>query len=261
MLKIEELTSHDLSKRLPFVKARANLRFFFVPDAMFLFTVKIIGRLLVLSRAKGAQIADHTPVLKIERSGADLQIHCTGQTYFAKHVIVTMGGWMPKFFPEWKLPVRVHEAPAFWFGEEKTTPVTAPFLLWTENDIIYGFPDFGSGVKIAGYQPGTFIGDPDLRAPESEQGLKEVQAAIRSYLPGVSVSPSSRHTCYFDLGPDDNLILDCSPVDQQIVLIGAGSGHGFKMAPALATAAVDLTLHGLRRPELEFLRLPSSSRS
>lgn len=187
------------------------------------------------------QILYNTPVTDIQKN-QQIVVRGLTKNFNSQKLLVTMGGWLNLTFPELHLPITLYESPQFWFKEKKgeVHSIVNPFLFSLGEDIIYGFPDYGSGVKIASYRLGQKITDPNDRKLKSDFSLPFLQETIKKLFPGLDPHPIQNHNCFFDLGPNDNILFQYHLENKDIVLLGAGSGHGFKMAPYLAQKALSM---------------------
>ena len=75
-----------------------------------------------------------------------------------RKLIVTAGAWHQRLLPE--LPLRIERQVLFWFDPARLSgmfaPDRCPVHLWQFDGrrFFYGFPNFGSGVKVAFHHGG-----------------------------------------------------------------------------------------------------------
>jgi sarcosine oxidase len=111
------------------------------------------------------------------------------------------------------------------------------FPIWLElgDAVMYGFPaDDERGLKIADDTSGPPI-DPttDLRVIVEDDSIR-----VREYLgrrfPALAEAPwLSGEVCQYEATPDSHFIIDTHPDTTRVWIVGGGSGHGFKMGPAI----------------------------
>lgn len=125
---------------------------------------------------------------------------------------------------------------------------------FNDGDIYYGFPDLESrGFKIAHDAHGPAM-DPDTgdRA-YSAQALADVRAFMARRFPAMAGRPlNEARVCQYENSANGDLLIDRHPRWNNVVLAGAGSGHGFKHGPAVGRYAADLLLDRLATPEPRF---------
>ncbi len=172
-----------------------------------------------------------------------------GSQLTADRYVFACGPWLGKMFPSTIGPHLVStKQDVFFFGtpagdarfDETAIPV------WAEHTghFMYGIP----GNQWRGFK----IGD-DTRGQEFDptSGERVVSAdrlaAVRQYLayrfPGMKDAPLlETRVCQYENTPDHNFIIDRHPANQNVWIVGGGSGHGFKHGPALGELVSTLVL-------------------
>lgn len=189
----------------------------------------------------------------------------TGETLTADSFVFACGPWLPQMFPEQLgRRIRVTKQEVFFFGPPQadsrfTLPALAP---WIEiHSDFYGVPAFdGRGVKIACDRPGPPF-DPHtgerLPAPES---LDAARRYLAHRLPAMADAPLvETRVCQYERTPDSNLVMDRHPDFENVWLVGGGSGHGFKLGPAVGEFVARLALEPRRVSIPPQLRLGAST--
>jgi len=171
-----------------------------------------------------------------------------GERVAADRFVFACGAWLPKLFPDLLggriFPTRQE---VFFFapppGDERFVPGRFPgWADFNGGDIFYGFPDLeGRGVKVAHDRHGPPV-DPDRleRTPSAA-----VLAAVRGYaerrFPALRGAPlSEARVCQYENSANGDLLIDFHPERPNLLLVGAGSGHGFKHGPAVGAYAAGL---------------------
>lgn len=183
-------------------------------------------------------------------SGTELShiLAATGERLSASHYVFACGPWLPKLFPG-LLRSRIFPTrqEVFFFAPEPGDGRFAPGRLpgwadFNDGDIYYGFPDLeGRGFKIAHDAHGPPM-DPDLgdRTPSAE-ALADVRAFMARRFPALAERPlSEARVCQYENSANGDLLIDFHPELNNVVLVGAGSGHGFKHGPAVGRYAAEL---------------------
>jgi monomeric sarcosine oxidase len=184
----------------------------------------------------------------------------TGEILRARRFVFACGAWLGRLFPH-LLGSRIFPTrqEVFFFAPP---PGETGFELghlpgWADfnhGDMYYGFPDLeGRGFKIAHDRHGQPM-DPDSgdRIP-SGPALAEVRAFMERRFPGLAGRPlSEARVCQYENSSNGDFLIDRHPAWDNVVLVGAGSGHGFKHGPAVGRYAAELALGQLRAPEPRF---------
>ena len=120
---------------------------------------------------------------------------------------------------------------------EQKTPVWTDFgeKLW------YGIPGAEwRGFKVADDTRGVDF-DPTTgdRTP-SKRGIESARKYLGKRFPGMKNAPLlEARVCQYENSLDGNYIIDRHPNADNIWVIGGGSGHGFKLGPALGEFVAD----------------------
>ncbi|MGA3195298.1 MAG: FAD-dependent oxidoreductase [Terriglobales bacterium] len=173
-----------------------------------------------------------------------------GTELAADRYVFACGPWLGRLFSRTVGPHFVStRQDVFFFG----TPVNDPryneenIPVWADHGerFIYGIPgNQGRGFKLAD----------DTRGPEFDptSGERIVSddrlAAARDYIayrfPGMKDAPLvETRVCQYENTTDHDFIIDRHPVNQNVWIVGGGSGHGFKHGPALGEMVARLVLN------------------
>jgi len=173
-----------------------------------------------------------------------------GESLSASRFVFACGPWLPKVFPE-ILAQRIFPTrqEVFFFappaGDARYLPAHLPgWADFNDGDIFYGIPDLESrGLKVAHDRHGPPI-DPDIgdRTP-----TPAVIAKVREYMqrrfPAMADRPLvEARVCQYENSSNGDLLIDRHPQWENVVLLGAGSGHGFKHGPAVGSYTAQLVM-------------------
>jgi monomeric sarcosine oxidase len=183
-----------------------------------------------------------------------------GDRVEADRFVFACGPWLPRLFPKLLgrriFPTRQE---VFFFApaagdtrfEAGRMPGWADF---NRGDIFYGMPDLESrGFKVAHDKHGPAM-DPDAgdRTP-SPAALAEARAFMERRFPALAGRPlNEARVCQYENSANGDLLIDFHPERQNVLLVGAGSGHGFKHGPAVGRYAAQRLLGGLAAVEPRF---------
>jgi sarcosine oxidase len=173
----------------------------------------------------------------------------------ADHFVFACGPWLGSLFPD-VLGQRI--APTrqevFFFGtpagDPRFEPPAMPVWIEVGEHLFYGIPgNEGRGFKVADDTRGPAF-DPTsgsrLATPEALAGAR---ALLSRRFPALSQAPLlESRVCQYENTPDLHFLLDRHPAAANVWLVGGGSGHGFKFAPAWGEQVAETVL-GRRPPE------------
>jgi glycine/D-amino acid oxidase-like deaminating enzyme len=184
----------------------------------------------------------------------------TGERLSAPHFVFACGPWLPKLFPD-LLGQRIFPTrqEVFFFapeaGDDRFTVGKLPgWADFNGGDIYYGFPDLeGRGVKVGHDAHGPPI-DPDVGDRDfSEAALADVRGFLRKRFPGLAERPLNEvRVCQYENSANGDLLIDFHTDRPNVLLVGAGSGHGFKHGPAVGRYAAQLLMGTLDAVEPRF---------
>jgi monomeric sarcosine oxidase len=195
------------------------------------------------------------------RAGALREIRTAGgERIAADRFVFACGPWLPRLFPE-VLGNRIFptKQEVFFFapppGDDRFAAGRLPgWADFNNGDIYYGMPDLEArGFKIAHDAHGPIM-DPDRgdRAP-SAQALADVRRYIERRFPALAGRPlNESRVCQYENSSNGDLLIDFHPEQRNVLLVGAGSGHGFKHAPEVGRYAAALLAGELPRVEPRF---------
>jgi glycine/D-amino acid oxidase-like deaminating enzyme len=184
-----------------------------------------------------------------------------GRNVSASRLILALGPWFQETLQSLGIPIRVQRNVQAWF-----TPATKaydapgfPAFLVDRPGLpapLYGFPDFGDGVKAAFHGSGDFTDATHInREINLSRDIEPIVTAMEQWMPGATQTFRSAKPCMYTLTPDANFVIDRHPTHANLILCGGFSGHGFKFAPVIGEIGADLALDGGSRHRIDFLSL------
>jgi sarcosine oxidase len=184
----------------------------------------------------------------------------SGETLQAERFVFACGPWLPKVLPQ-VLGQRIFPTrqEVLFFappeGDARFAPPQLPgWADFNDGDLFYGMPDLeGRGFKIAHDRHGARF-DPDAGDRIlSAAGLATAREFMRKRFPALASRPlTEARVCQYENSSNGDLLIDLHPVWRNVVLVGAGSGHGFKHGPAVGRYAAGLAADALRQVEPRF---------
>jgi sarcosine oxidase len=122
-----------------------------------------------------------------------------------------------------------------------------------EQPLLYGFPNFGDGVKAAFHAHGESTMPQALRREATDDDVAPVRRALDAWMPGAAVRFIAAKVCMYSLTPDRNFIIGLHPRHSNVVICGGFSGHGFKFASVVGEIGAQLALDGATTHNVGFL--------
>lgn len=219
------------------------------PDAGVLRPEGGIRAMVASAMAAGARLLTGKVVDALSTDDRGVRVRAGGQTFTARHLVVSAGAWTPALLPELAATLQVERQVPMWFAVDDPAwyaPERFPvFVRQLESGFAYGFPTLDSQTVKVGLHHGGVITTPDAvdRAmhPTDAEALG---AVVRRFLPGLRPEPVRGNVCLYTNSPDDHFVVGPLPDRPDLTLISACSGHGYKFAPVLGQVAADLALDG-----------------
>ncbi|WP_300974014.1 FAD-dependent oxidoreductase [Sphingomonas sp. LHG3406-1] len=187
------------------------------------------------------------------------RIDGTGDYPAADRIVLALGPWLPKLFPRLlgqrivatRQEVFTFVPPA---GDPWFTPARMPgWADFNNGDVFYGFPDLeGKGVKFAHDAHGAVV-DPQTQDRRfTDKALAEVVAFRDRRFPRLrNAQLATAEVCQYENSSNGDFLIAPHPDEPRIILVGGGSGHGFKHGPEVGRMAAELTLDG-KQPDPRF---------
>lgn len=212
-----------------------------------LFPETCIQTFLGEAQKAGASLRYNEKVLRIVPSENAVEIITDKDTYQAAKLIVSAGAWLNELLPELWLPLAIERQVLYWFKDKKTsphfTPDALPIYIWeySPNQIFYGFPDLGDGIKTAFYHGGRTILPDALAADVSEEEIIRMRRMVQTQL---AIEPAFNYavTCMYTNTPDEHFIIDFHPQYKNIIVASPCSGHGFKFSSVTGRLLCDMIM-------------------
>ena len=168
-----------------------------------------------------------------------------GSDLHADAFVFACGPWLGKIFHKLLSErIVVTRQEIFYFappdGEDRFLPACMPgWADFNGGDFFYGFPDLeGRGVKFAHDVHGPVV-DPDTQRREpSDAALAEIIAFRDRRFPLLrGAALTGAEVCQYENSSNGDFLIDFHPDLPNVLLVGGGSGHGFKHGPEVGRYA------------------------
>jgi glycine/D-amino acid oxidase-like deaminating enzyme len=116
----------------------------------------------------------------------------------------------------------------------------------------YGMAGGQRGMKIGEDTPGQTIDPTTLERVVAMEEIDRARGFLKRRFPLLAEQPVvETRVCQYESSPEADFLLDAHPEAQNVWLVGGGSGHGFKMGPAVGECVARLVLDGAK-PDQRF---------
>jgi glycine/D-amino acid oxidase-like deaminating enzyme len=163
-----------------------------------------------------------------------------GRALAADRFVFACGPWLGTTFPQVVgSRIRPSRQESFYFGtpagDAQWLPPQMPVWVDYGERMVYGIPGNASrGFKIADDTYGATFDPTNGDRAHTPEMLAEARAFLRRRFPAIADAPLlGSEVCQYELTSDSHFLIDRHPGAPNVWLVGGGSGHGFKMGPAL----------------------------
>ena len=234
-------TPDDLARRVPVLNPAGVPWALFEPEAGALFARPAVLATIERFEAEGGEVVVGRvigPIAEDRDSLDEIRLE-DGRTVRGDAFAFACGAWLPELVPvalgELIVPHRqdvVHFAVPE--GDAGYGPRAMPIWIDFEGSF-YGFPSFdGVSAKACPDWLGP-IERPDDSAREVANATVDASRIIlRTRFPGLAEQPVvKRWTCFYEVTPDANFVIDRHPRLGDTWIAGGGTGHAFKHGPVI----------------------------
>jgi len=246
------LDAEGVNARWPQFALRGDERGYFEPEAGYLRPEACVGAQLALAQQRGARISNGERLLAWHVDARGLHVETDRASYRPGIAVFALGAWLPGLLGAAAPPLRVTRQVLHWFAPEAPASYADsrfPIFIWSwgcaPDEVFYGFPDLGGGVKVATEHDA--ICDPDAverHVTESESRSMHTRH-VAGRLRGVSAQVRRTATCLYTEAPNARFFIDRLQANGPIIA-SACSGHGFKHSAAIGEALAAWALTGTR---------------
>jgi len=169
----------------------------------------------------------------------------------ANHYVFCCGPWLGKIFPDLigdtvspsRQEVYFFGPPA---GDTRFDSGNLPGWIDHSEPPFYGFPrTFGRGLKLADDTRGEPFDPTSGERTPTLEGIERARDFIARRFPAMARAPLvESRVCQYENSPDEDLIIDRHPNADNCWIVGGGSGHGFKLGPAVGEYVAERLLDG-----------------
>ncbi len=259
-LAYELLESAEINRRFPGLHPDPHMAGVLEPRAGILFPEMCVAAHLNLAMKAGAQVRTNEKLHQWSEDPTGVMLQTAHGIFHTRRLVIASGAWMGSLVPELRGRLQVERQVLLWFkahDPDLFVPGILPIHLWEyEKDrMFYGFPDLGSGVKVAFHHQGegtnAITADRNVRASD----ISRMRTLLQRYLPEANGSFLRGTVCLYTNTPDGHFILDRLPSNPNVIVASPCSGHGFKFASAVGEVLANFALDQMPAFDLSLFRL------
>jgi glycine/D-amino acid oxidase-like deaminating enzyme len=184
-----------------------------------------------------------------------------GSSVQADAYVFACGPWLGSLFPDvLGAKITATRQEVFFFGvpagDGRFEPPAMPVWVEVGERLFYGIPgNERRGFKVADDTRGPAFDPTNGERSAGGEALARARALLARRFPALTSAPLvESRVCQYENTADHNFVLDRHPAAANAWLVGGGSGHGFKFAPAWGEQVAETVLG--RRPVEPFFTLP-----
>jgi glycine/D-amino acid oxidase-like deaminating enzyme len=244
-LPVEELSPDDAARRYPQMSFRDVRTVFLEPDAGYIPARAACELVREMFVREGGEYAPASARPGATTGGRLSSIALSdGGTLAADRFVFACGPWMGQVFPEiiGRRIVATRQE-VFFFGtpsgDTRYDAGALPVWLHFGERFVYGVPGHDRrGIKVADDTAGEEVDPSTMDRVPGAAGLTTARAILRQRFPALTNAPLlEARVCQYEASTDKHFLIDRHPGLENVWLVGGGSGHGFKMGPALGEHA------------------------
>lgn len=247
-LKVIEIDLREAARRYPQVSFEGIRSVFLEEEAGYLAARQACEAVREAFVAEGGEYRLST-LLPFPAEPGSAPALSDGQMLRADRYVLACGPWLSRILPDLlSAVIRPTRQEVFYFGTPAGDPRFDEGVLpaWVEmgHSTWYGIPgNQRRGLKIADDTHGDPFDPTDGERVPSADGIRKARAALAARFPALSDAPLlEARVCQYENTPDGDYLIDRHPRRDDTWIVGGGSGHGFKMGPAVGEHVAEAVL-------------------
>jgi glycine/D-amino acid oxidase-like deaminating enzyme len=239
-LRYEEVEPAAAAKRWPQISFDGIRKVYLEQEGGYLLArLACVAVTRELVRIGGTYLNAAVTSIKADGQHADVRL-TDGSRLNADRYLFACGPWLGRLFPDVLGPhIQPTRQEVFYFGtpagDDRFAEPRLPVWVDAADRFVYGIPgNLHRGFKVADDARGKAFDPTDGDRTPSVEGERTVREFIRARFPALKDAPVlGAEVCQYENSPDGHFIIDRHPAMPDVWIAGGGSGHGYKMGPAL----------------------------
>jgi sarcosine oxidase len=240
----EVLSADALAARYPQFRADRSMIAVWESDAGILYPEACVRAFLEGARTAGAELRYGEAAQEWSCGPEGVVVRTARDRYAGGALVLTAGAGMAELVAELRAHLRIERQVVAHFAAASALR-RFPIFCLEEPDgaFYYGFPDLGSGCKVARHH-----GDADIA---------ELRAFLERRLPQANGALMARQECLYTNTPDFHFLVDRHPRHDEVILASVCSGHGFKFSAVMGEIIAGLVQGEPPAFDLSMFRMPT----
>ena len=231
----ETLGAHDLRDRYPVMNVQDDELGFLEPGAGALMARRAVQSLVAEMQEKGLRYvpAKAGPLLQGTPGHLTELATVHGDPILADQYVLACGPWLGRVCPDVMAQrLFVTRQEVLYFAVEPQRSAGLP--VWADLPF-YGMPSLeGRGFKVADDTHGPIFDLGQHQRLPSPHVVDQARQFLARRFPKLADAPlQENRVCQYENSSSGDFVVDFHPRHPNVLLVGCGSGHGFKHGPAL----------------------------
>tara|TARA_Y100000996_G_scaffold412057_1_gene397341 strand:+ start:815 stop:2062 length:1248 start_codon:yes stop_codon:yes gene_type:complete len=266
-IEFNQFTKKEQLKNYPQFNIPIGYTNIFEKNAGLIIPEKAIVAFTKLALKNGATINTNEKAIEWLKKDNVIEVKTNkGRIYQCRKLVISTGAWISEVAQFSNLEVtRQIIAWAKPKNNEEFSLNNFPCWTYANNSsegIFYGFPILPSnsfhgpfGLKFAHHFKGELTNPNNVKRSISNKEEKKLLNFIKDLMPNKIESINTVKTCLYSYTSDEDFIVDKHPENEDIVITGGFSGHGFKFASIIGEIVSDLVDKGNSKYPIDFLKI------
>ncbi len=257
-IDLEEMTHPDASRRFPWLHFEEGWQIAREPRAGLVYPEKCISAQLKLAAHKSATLHTNESIQSWTATSDVVTVRTQRGEYNAERLILATGAWMIDTLAELGIEPVVERQPLFWFTPNPgaKSPSTVWALEFKHGRLLYGFPGTKIGVKVAIHYGGVQRTRPDeIDRTLHDEDVQLLRRHAGKYLPHLLGELAKAEVCMYTNTSDLHFVFGAHPQHENVLVVSACSGHGFKFSSAIGEAAAQWSRDGAAKIDMSLFAL------
>jgi glycine/D-amino acid oxidase-like deaminating enzyme len=249
---VEWLAPGHAASSYPQIEFRNVASVLFEPDAGYLHARRACEHVVERLIAGGGEYRCGAATAPVPIDGDTKAVALAdGDRIAADQFVFACGPWLGTLFPDaigglvtpTRQEVYYFGTPA---GDDRYSDERMPVWVDFHDRLMYGVPgNANRGFKVADDTPGPAFDPTCGERDVSASGVAAVRKFLAERFPALAGAPLvGSEVCQYEAAADANFIIDRHPQAAHVWIVGGGSGHGFKMGPAVGEIMAACILDG-----------------